>query len=1057
MKFSKLNLLHCFVTLKLACIAGVAWAVPPGFLLQPAGNQRDVHWKRLETQKFVVYYDEKALHFAKTGLAAVEAAYPDFSLLLGVKLDDKSEPPALFPANYLKSSFEKIPIVVSSRSWGASFANFATQNLEIQSATGSNAALFQHELTHRMMYEHIDPNFGPAGRPVMLAMIPTWWIEGLPEYLTESMGRLETLGIVRTMALKNRWLTYDRLNALYNASGDTNSRGYVISGRLFNYVVNHMKEGDLSDLHKDLFFNLVTPPFLTGVNATLKKYLNKSGGDVYEDFKSHELNLWQNKLTNMPSIYEKNKQKILLNSSYPSDVVVTSNGVYTSNLASPPAQSTLLYVDLKGEAVRLPLNIRGNDRFDFHPAETKNGGFWTAHSKKYSNGTASHDVQYVPFKGELKNISDDNLLPSQVFAISSEANPLIVSQIMALGRGRAMVLANARGKTHLIALDVQSEKETVIKKWENPNQIKMLNFYRSESKVEARNCVTLLVDEDQEKTSLEKVCTDGTSSNLLNAGKIFIKDGVELANGQYQLLGAWSDLLGIFTFDGKQITPEFALPEWVDGLKFWGSEGALASWVYEVGRYDLVKFNVKRQKENFAAWAQQDGKNNSYKKWPGFENYYPPYARYAAAKRRKLASLEKKSTAQQYGPTPVQSLEQQNVKYTNEEAHYRNGHLFSYPTVVPPVFGGWSLGLASVPFMDEMERHRIEVFGAYNFLTRSLSGSATYVNNRVFDDLRFSVFSNERFNGLIYIVRNLTDSSESQYRYSVDGTSRDSYTFSYLRENGFKVSSQFRFRPSSFVLDVHTQMSQIRPSSVPVGAQNASLLNIGGQLSWSLFETNFYTADANKISGEYINWSTRPNLGAEQTVSLGKVTDGRLQQLPALNFQRATSSISSSMSFRGHSLTYRGTLSTRLGVNALNAKETYSPYTTYLFGSGQGLNNLSYPLYASNGGNRLFRYMQGYWAYRNSMSYDFPVWSNLDTQFLIAYIDSIQGEVVVGRGGVAKDKNFKKLESVNSASCSARLNIDIKGLQIWPSLAYGRILGEPGWTLFSELSFSQLF
>ena len=331
------------------------------------------------------------------------------------------------------------------------------------------------------------------------------------------------------------------------------------------------------------------------------------------------------------------------------------------------------------------------------------------------------------------------------------------------------------------------------------------------------------------------------------------------------------------------------------------------------------------------------------------------------------------------------------------------------------------------------------------------------MNNRVFDDLRFSVFSNERFNGLIYIVRNLTDSSESQYRYSVDGTSRDSYTFSYLRENGFKVSSQFRFRPSSFVLDVHTQMSQIRPSSVPVGAQNASLLNIGGQLSWSLFETNFYTADANKISGEYINWSTRPNLGAEQTVSLGKVTDGRLQQLPALNFQRATSSISSSMSFRGHSLTYRGTLSTRLGVNALNAKETYSPYTTYLFGSGQGLNNLSYPLYASNGGNRLFRYMQGYWAYRNSMSYDFPVWSNLDTQFLIAYIDSIQGEVVVGRGGVAKDKNFKKLESVNSASCSARLNIDIKGLQIWPSLAYGRILGEPGWTLFSELSFSQLF
>ena len=37
------------------------------------------------------------------------------------------------------------------------------------------------------MYEHNDFGIGPIARLFSLAMMPTWWIEGLAEHLTNSI------------------------------------------------------------------------------------------------------------------------------------------------------------------------------------------------------------------------------------------------------------------------------------------------------------------------------------------------------------------------------------------------------------------------------------------------------------------------------------------------------------------------------------------------------------------------------------------------------------------------------------------------------------------------------------------------------------------------------------------------------------------------------------------------------------------------------------------------------------------------------------------------------
>src|SRR5690606_7124797 len=109
-------------------------------------------------------------------------------------------------------------------------------------------------------------NLGPGGRAYSLAIMPTWWVEGLAEFLTESIGRLETAGISRSMSLNDRYVSWDRLHSLYNASGDQWRRGYVISGQFLKFLYDKSKSKDLYKFHREWLYKLLTPPFINAPN-----------------------------------------------------------------------------------------------------------------------------------------------------------------------------------------------------------------------------------------------------------------------------------------------------------------------------------------------------------------------------------------------------------------------------------------------------------------------------------------------------------------------------------------------------------------------------------------------------------------------------------------------------------------------------------------------------------------------------------------------------------------------------------------------------------------------
>lgn len=1059
------------------CSPTESLAVPIGFLLQREGNQRDVKWKRWESPRFTVYADEKAENVGRYALTSVENAYPDLSLLLGVRLkndgsailgeakDSKQDStsgstqgPTL--ESMLESRFERVPIVVNTRSQVGGFANFSNQNIEIQAALGSQASLYQHELVHRLMYEHIDVGVGPGGRAVALSMIPTWWLEGLPEYLTESTGRLETAGVARSMVRHEAFLSFDRLNSLYNASSDVTLRGYVTSGRFFKFLIDSMKGADLSSVHKELFRSLITPPFLTGVSDVLKSRLKKSPSELYEEYKKWEVREWASSYEKMPPLRGDTEQKVRLSADGIPQVVTTDEGVFVSNLGSNDWESSLMFIDAKsGVSRRLPLRIQGGWAFDFHPSEQIDGSFWTTQRKKFSNGTSGHELVQVQFKGNLKDISAKAISRKISFPLSTALNPLSVTQITALGGGQAFVLGNLRGDTVLYFVDAQKRKFEIKHKWPSPDTVRILPLARSAAQLSKKGenlntaCVSLLVDHDLERTEIEKRCANGSHKTLLPVGKAYLRDGFEREDGSFQLLVGWKEVLALANFDQASGLSSFVpFAEWADGLRPYGTNGDVRLFEYRGDGYSYVRVNPTALKEKFALWSNALPEGSAWRKPFAYEPYFAPYARFAAQKRKALLSDSAPAT-----PKPFQDLASRKVDVKEEEASYRNDHWFTYPYVMPPRFGGWSLGLVSVPFVDEMERQRLEVYGVYNAYTRGVSGTVQYINNRVLDAFLVSLHSRERFNGLYYILPCIIDGEDS-YCASQTGDKNSSYRFSYLRENGVGLTTAYRLRPSSIALDLSIGFNALQPStgtlSSAIGAQATNLVTLGGNISLSLFETSFYTRAANTTGGDFVGWNTRMSSGAEENVSIGQVRDGRGNVRKPLNFYKLHTGITSVLNYRAHTLTWRLGVNGTLGENALNLRERYTPYNTYLLGSGTGLNNLNYPIVSTSA---LFRYSAGYWSYRNNLSYDFPILRDLDTQFLIAYLDSIQGEIVVGRGGVAKDKGFKKLESVNSASVAARMNIDIKGLGIFPSLAYGRILGEPGWSLFSEISFSQFF
>lgn len=202
----------------LGIFASTANALPIGF----GRNQADLKYSETSSKDFFVYFDRDTPEEGRFTLSALLAAQPHLENWLGVK---RKRP---------------LPVILSAVSANASFANFITDALEIQSMGqsgdgGGARALVWHEYTHNMMYRHLDNLFGPPGAILHLPWMPVWFIEGLAETTSISVGSDFQAGVERFHALTGTWPTYDRMHSLYGSN--FSARGYATAGAFVRWIL----------------------------------------------------------------------------------------------------------------------------------------------------------------------------------------------------------------------------------------------------------------------------------------------------------------------------------------------------------------------------------------------------------------------------------------------------------------------------------------------------------------------------------------------------------------------------------------------------------------------------------------------------------------------------------------------------------------------------------------------------------------------------------------------------------------------------------------------------
>ncbi|WGL60708.1 hypothetical protein QEJ31_03705 [Pigmentibacter sp. JX0631] len=998
---------------------------------------KEAEWQTLESNNFIIYFPKEAKDIASYSIQSLEKSYPYLSFLMGTKLDNNS----LINLNRNKdntlfSKFSKIPFIIGNQYDGAGFANPVTLNIEAQILHNRTSSFFQHELVHRLMYEHNDLSVGPIGRLFSLAMMPTWWIEGLAEYLTNSVGEHNAINVLKTMALQQHWPSWERLHSLYKADDDTNLRGYVISGYFLGYIFSKVKNKDLYQIHQEISHQTVIPPFYNAVDSWLKENLGKTAEELYVDFKGEQEKYWKNKTTNLPNFVSQENLKNKIGQKYIFPLINIDNKTYFSKLTSnkSPYSSALFSQEHDGKEKRIPVNFFGSSIFatnNSNPLELV-----TSTIDYYSNGKIGHNIQVVSNIENISNTSKSNYTAKTV-SLSTEQSAFFIDSITAIENKKYIISGVSNGNTELKILNLEKDQIDFIEKFNFPKNIKVLYS------VNNTECFYYILDSDENLTSLKKQCISNNkilpATEIIPEKKFIIKDAYVRNSNSIILKVVWNDIFAIIDFNpvNKSYSFLFAFSEWIENISPAASdpENSMTFWYYNKGEYFLLSKNLNEIKENYFHHFKKNEIVENDKNF--YSEYIPPY--------KKIF----KNNIKLFSPEDIKTISQTENEQNNhdhqlkeKEAFYDSRFLFAYPYGLPDFLGGPSIGLFSIPLMDQIERYRIILFGGYNFYLDAPSGSIAYLNNRIFDSFSISIFSNPYFNGYYDSLQN--DGSKLRY-------------YNYLQQSGISINAAWKYQFLNSIFSNQLSIYNLQPygnlTTAPkrIGPQYANILSLSGILSFDLINTAFYLAENEQVDGEWLKYLMQPSIGATKYFGLGNGEDSSKTNTGNLDYYNVNASLINKFSFFKTALSLSGKISTTQGSNNLNNKEIYSPYQSYILGSTTSLNFISYPII---GNGSLFELQAGNWSYAGTIAYDFPLYPSFEKKFLFSYLNNWRGITSLTRGGVSSNEKISNFTGLTSASIGSSVDVDIKGFQLFPSIYYSWIVGsEENWYVLFQLKF----
>lgn len=967
--------------------ASAAEALPIGF----GKNQGSVSYSEIKSDNFYIYHDARTAGEGVMMLNALEAARKPMEYWFQ---EHRTGP---------------LPVVMSAISENASFANFIADSIELQTLGQGTRELAWHEYVHSTMYRKLDNILGPAGALIHLPWMPAWFLEGLAESLSVSVGSDVTAGIERYQALANDWPSYPRLHSLYSKEGFA-ERGYATSGALVSFLFRKGDPDKLPVLLND-FYRYSMPwwwpwavvPFngFLPMEKSLKNYVQLNGEQLYDLYKTEAKAFWSK--NNDPFLVGSQDKRRNFTSIY--GMKSTGDRILHLNRKDGVSQETFLEFDAAGWVQGLsPVRKITDDYASF--SRINNDTIQAGVQYKDQHAGESSEIRVRFIKGDQKDIlikrdaiivglttSDTNIYwgefsqsNSRFCSATLTAVPNVICHLQLKTPHKIRIIGEkyAQGKLVEIWLSQTTEKLTgtltQLHVLNMSNNALRKNIYATDAGVItatfAGNDAWILSAERQgrilRKISAENKCLGQLSfkDHVINA--FGFNDG-SLALGLYAGDNFNVKKLSAAEMQVKPCTPVLAPSSPIQ---------------YAVQQKSPV--DLKTAFTNSDIW-QVDAKGTT---------------------PAQLASLE--------GEKPLDQAVQPDTDSETESnpAKWRPRPLFLFPWVGADDALGSQIGVVSVPLMDHMQNETVRATFLYGAASNFPYQEVSLTSTRFLPTLTLVGFRQQSYNG-----RFLKRSTEE----IVNG---------YMDEKGARLESDINFDAlggrGSFGAGVKYAHLKpyIGPYSVRKGflaepAANLSLLNSYGRLSWS-----------NSISGRTAPEALNKNFDYNQ---VGAAT---------------TIGLSTGFLASKFSLGLEG--SRTRGKKRRELQEVYRPLKTYIPGSGGGFNQNSFPVVGGDTG--LFSPAFGDTQARAKANWTFPIISDFDKLLWILYLERLDFTAFYNYGGAwngaEPKKGWDKL--TRAQGYTVDLQLENKGVRFNLGIGTGQVIGKDP-ELYLTTGFDALF
>lgn len=971
------------IFLSLSFYASSAESLPLGF----GFPQGDRVYHQTTNPNFLIYHDSKTPHEARMILDTLESARPVMNQW------------------FLISRKSPMPVISSAMSENASFANFITGAMELQTLGQGQRDLFWHEYVHMMMFLHLENFMGHAGVIFHIPWMPAWFLEGLAEALSVSVSSERQSIVERKQAINNTWPTYNRLHSLY-AENSIFETGYGTSGAFVAWLLRkgYAQEKDFLPVFLKLFYRYTLPHYYP-VSATpisdflpmdevLKDAFGKNGRELYEDYKKEATAHWKahRKHTFIEEASMKKKENIFLG--YPN--LKSDRKAYLFQSNESQLEETDVYFEENGEVKER--KATGN----LYPRDTlgmsTHGDYTLAvqTTRDFKNGLPHYRIVFL--KQDDKTYSFDKVLlerEGRVYRVGESIDKIYwteevyeVSQICYVDK------SDLQDRTFPLSSDlVHCPISATL-----PKSISYLgsDFQPGSTKSYTKNIWYAVHEQTIEGDRHEVWEWNFSKATQLHVSNdIHALSTAKTTNAQWILFAERTHRSLMKTDKNGECLGMLALDEDVSSISSLDDDLIFTislDKMYTLRRINAQKIPMQKCRPVTTHTSPLLVAMNS---------------KVDLGTALEEASLWKKDTknTDNKGVGALGSGASKSVVSEDQPAEWKPRPILALPWIGANDALGYQLGVISVPLMDHMQNETVYASLLYGMQSQYPNTEITVISSRFWPQLSLSAYRRQVWNGTFKL-------------------SNDDIVSSYIDEKGTRLAmyltAYFPWMNVSLMGGLITAKRDpyIGPTTV---ASKGTLvepfasLNFMGRvhkLSW-LLGFDAFVAPA--------SWNKHYDFN-----SLGVRMDVK-QRLGLLD---------STLGFNGEAARTRGDL-----FKTPFLKQAYFPIKTFVAGTGSKYTKNSYPFIGSG---KLLRGELGDTKARAELNWTFPVIKDWDKLTWILYFYELRFSTFVNYGGAWYQSERPKDRMFVSHGHSLDMYFDNKGVQFNLGLGLGQSVPGPG-------------